>query len=56
MSKYPLVLPEQSIRGKHLWENVRCFMFCMSGELHDRLHALGLAEGLKFQKQIVEAD
>jgi hypothetical protein len=56
IAEEPLVLPEQSIRGKHLWRNARCFMFCMSGELHDRLHALGLAEGLKFQKQIVEAE
>jgi hypothetical protein len=47
-SEHPLVLPAHSIRGKHLWENVRCFMFCMSGELHDRLQTLGLDGGLKF--------
>lgn len=48
-----VALPLSSIKGKHLWRNRRCLMFCMSGELHDRLHECGLLGGLELQKQIV---
>lgn len=50
----PVVLPTQSIEGKHLWWNRQCNMLLISGELHTRLKSLRIDSGLKFQKQIVE--
>lgn len=53
-SDSPLVLPENSILGRHLWWNRKCNILLISGELHDRLVRADLTSGLKFQKQIVE--
>lgn len=50
----PIVLPADSIIGKHLWWNRKCNILLISGELHDRLVEHNLASGLKFQKQIIE--
>ena len=50
----PIVLPEASIQGKHIWWNRKCNILLISGELHDQLVERGLASGLTFQKQIVE--
>ncbi len=48
-----MALPLTSIKGKHLWRNRPCMMYCMSGELHDRLQECNLLAGLEFEKQIV---
>ena len=52
----PIVLPAASIAGKHIWWNRGCNILLVSGALHDRLTSMGLASGLKFQKQIVVQD
>ncbi len=48
-----MALPLASIKGKHLWRNRPCLMYCMSGELHDRLQECNLLGGLELEKQIV---
>ncbi|MBL8883846.1 MAG: hypothetical protein JNL45_12425 [Hyphomicrobium sp.] len=48
-----MALPLASIKGKHLWRNRPCMMYCMSGELHDRLQERNLLGGLELEKQIV---
>jgi hypothetical protein len=50
----PIVLPRDSIWGKHLWWNRKANILLCSGQLHDRLVAADLSSGLTFQKQIVE--
>lgn len=51
----PIVLPRQSIEGKHLWWNtLSSNLMMMSGTLHDRLAERALTQGLRFQQQIVD--
>lgn len=53
----PLVLPADSIRGKHLWWNKACALALklVSGELYRSLEQNKLTKGLRVQKQIVES-